>query len=394
MIKIDILPNYFLKEDKTFNKEEAINLCGKIAGVCYDKEGFSHLENEPIEKTKRRIDLTLNNGHHSVYDHININFNLQNIPKILAMIINNEKQYTTSEKSARYTPVIRKENSIITEKEESLYNKWMKIIEEKTREKYGYILSDYKITKLAQENARYMVTIFMPTQMIYTTTLRQINYIASWMYEYIKEEKKTNFEKKLQKYMQEFVDELKRLDVLEEGLLKNEKCRKFSLFGKDLDKKEEYFGDIYATTYKTTFACLAHTQRHRTLNYQIEILEEKEYFIPPILETEELKEEWLNDIKSVSDINPQGELIRVHETGSYDDFILKCKERLCSAAQLETETNTKNILNKYKENLEKKNHPLKEDIKKYSRGARCTFPTFKCSQDCNFKEGKLLDRKI
>ena len=91
-MKISILPNYFLNEDGTFNKQEAILLSGKIAGVCYDKEGFNHLINEDEEKTKRRVDMTLNNGHHSVYDHIMINFNIENIPKILAMILNNEKR--------------------------------------------------------------------------------------------------------------------------------------------------------------------------------------------------------------------------------------------------------------------------------------------------------------
>ena len=127
-IKVGILPNQYLKEDGTFDKDEAIKLSGKIAGICYDKEGFSHLENEPIERTMRRINMTINNGHHSVYDHINISFNLQNIPKILAMVLNNEHQYTTSEKSARYTPVERKEGSIITYDEERLYNKWINIL--------------------------------------------------------------------------------------------------------------------------------------------------------------------------------------------------------------------------------------------------------------------------
>ena len=102
-IKVSILPNHFLQPDGSFNKDEAIKLSGKIAGVCYDPEGFDHLENEPESKTMRRIDMTLNNGHHSVYDHIMISFNLQNLPKILAMVLNNEHQYTTSEKSARYT---------------------------------------------------------------------------------------------------------------------------------------------------------------------------------------------------------------------------------------------------------------------------------------------------
>ena len=115
-IKIDILNNYFMK-DGVFDREEAINFGGRLAGVCYSKEGYSKLESEPILNTKRRIDLTINNGHHSVYDHIGITFNIQNIPKILAMILNNEHQYTTSEKSARYTPVVRKDDSIISDRE-------------------------------------------------------------------------------------------------------------------------------------------------------------------------------------------------------------------------------------------------------------------------------------
>ena len=104
-MKIAILPNLYLKENGTFDKDKAFELSGKIAGVCYDKEGFEHLLKEDIENTKKRINNTLNNGHHSVYDHIMINFNIKGIPKILAMVLNNEHQYTTSEKSGRYTNV-------------------------------------------------------------------------------------------------------------------------------------------------------------------------------------------------------------------------------------------------------------------------------------------------
>ena len=39
-IKVGILPNQFLKVDGTFDKEKAIQLSGKIAGICYDEEGF------------------------------------------------------------------------------------------------------------------------------------------------------------------------------------------------------------------------------------------------------------------------------------------------------------------------------------------------------------------
>ena len=314
-IKVGILPNQFLKSDGTFDKDEAIKLAGKIAGVCYDKEGFAHIENESEEKTLRRVNVTLNNGHHSVYDHILINFNLQNIPKILAMVLNNESQYTTSEKSARFTPVVRQEGSIITEKEERLYNKWINIFKIKIKSQYGNIYDDNKIQKLAQENARYLVTVFMPTQMIYSTSLRQINYLASWMQEYIENADTNNsFERKLSSSMKEFLDGLANVNVLEDRLLKNEKHRSLSLFCKNLDKKEEHFGDVYSTTYKGSFALLAQAQRHRTIDYQMEMNDDKEYFIPPtIADDPMLVSEWLNDIKSVDNITPQGELIKINE---------------------------------------------------------------------------------
>ena len=395
-IKIDILPNYFLKDNGTFNKEEALKLSGKIAGICYDKEGFNHLLNEDENKTKRRIDRTLNSGHHSVYDHINISFNIQNIPKMLAMVINNEHQYTTSEKSARYTPIVVSQNSIITQREEKLYNKWVDIFKTIIKEKYSYIYNDNKIEKLAQENARYLVTVFMPTQMIYTTSLRQINYIASWMEKYIQTHDKNNyFENTLSLAMNEFINELDNKNILVSGLMNNEKNRNLSLFGNDLDTKKDYFGDVYTTNYKGTFASLAQAQRHRTLDYQMEFLDKSEFYVPEIIKDYNyLEDEYLRDINSVKNIIPQGELILINELGKYDDFILKCKERLCSGAQLEIMKQTKDILSKYKEALIASNHPLKSDIEKYTHGARCTFPDFNCSADCKFNEGKTLKRKI
>lgn len=395
-IKVGILPNQFLKKDGTFDKNEAIKLSGKIAGVCYDKEGFTHLENEQEEKTMRRVNMTLNNGHHSVYDHISISFNLQNLPKILAMVLNNEHQYTTSEKSARYTPVVRQEGSIITEDEERLYNKWIDLFKIKIKSQYGNIYNDAKIQKLAQENARYLVTVFMPTQMIYSTSLRQINYIASWMQACIEKADMNNtFERKLSISMQEFLDELARVNVLEKGLMENEKYRSLSLFGEDLDKREEHFGDVYSCTYKGSYSHLAQAHRHRTIWYQMEILEEKEYFVPPIIADDEtLVDEWLQDMQIVKDVNPQGELVLISERGIYETFILKCKERLCTAAQLEIMLQTRETLLKYKKALKESNSPLAKDIEKYSHGARCTFPDFNCSSDCKFNEGKTLIRKI
>jgi hypothetical protein len=286
--------------------------------------------------------------------------------------------------------------SFITEKEVCLYNKWLDIFKGKIKERYGHIHNDAKIQKLAQENARYLITIFMPTQMIYSTSLRQINYIASWMEKYIKESSCDNdFEENLIVSMKKFIGELERLNVLEEGLLRNEKDRGFSLIASNLEKREDYFDYIYDVTYKGSLAEVAHAHRHRTLDYKIRFLDKKEYFVPPIIaKDDQLLKSWLEDMESVKDVVPQGELVLINECGKYEDFILKCKERLCSAAQVEIMSQTRNNLLRYKETLESKNHPLAKDIAKYCRGARCTFPGFKCSQDCGFKEGKTLEREV
>lgn len=402
-MKIELIKNsVFVKEDGTFDLEKALELSGKFAGECYSKEGYFKLRNEALEKTKGRIDLTINNGHHSVYDHNNVTMEIVDIPKMLAMVLNNEKQYTTSEKSLRYTQVTN--NNGISDKEIDLYNEWMEIYQDLFNKSYSYICDDKKIKKLSQENARYLVTTFIPTQMIYTTTIRQYNYLASFMNDYIEKvkiecitnpRKDLNFERLLAYYMVEFIKELKRVNILDERLMHNEKCRKLSLFGENIIHTKDIFDEIYQTKYKISFACLAQAQRHRTLNYQMERTENKEYFVPPIIRNNsELTNKWLYDMDSVKENIPQGELILVKESGNYDNFILKCKERLCSAAQLEIMLNTKETLNRYRDALEEQYHYLAEDIQKYTKGARCTFPDFTCTSDCKFKEGKILTRKI
>ena len=152
-------------------KEKAINFAGKAAGICYLPSTLDVLFNEDEQKTERRANMTLKSGHHSVYDHPMYNLGLINVPKIIAMIINNEKMYTTSEKSARYTKMK------VSPEEETLYLKWIDIYKTEILKKYPQI-EDRKATKLAQENARKLISIFTPsTTMEYTVSFRQINYI-------------------------------------------------------------------------------------------------------------------------------------------------------------------------------------------------------------------------
>ncbi len=395
-MKVRLLPHTpFLRYDGKFDLKTATEYSAKLAGECYEPDGYEKLVNESEKKTIFRENLTLGLEHQTPYEHINIGFEIINLPKILAMVLNNERQCATSEKSARYTSIDSSIDPNISELEGNLYNKWMNIFRIKIKEQYGNCFDDKKIVKLAQENARYLVTVFASTKMIHTVPLVQINRIASYMKEYISDvNKNTHFDQLLKHSFREFIECFEELNILDERYQSNKKERKLSLFS-DKDYLKDEFGYSYAINYKGSFAQLAQAQRHRTIEYKMHLLENKEYFVPPILlDDKMLVEEWLNDINSVSYANPQGELISINEAGTYDKFILKTKERLCTAAQQEIMQQTKENLLKYKKALEEQNHPLAEDIVKYSKGARCTFQDYTCLKDCGFKEGKTLVRKI
>lgn len=374
----------------TADKNDYDMFSGRMAGVCYMSSTFAELQKEDSAKTIKRINLTKSNGHHSVYDHESITMYLNDIPKILAMVINNEHQYTTSEKSARYTKMT------LTQGEQTLYNKWLEIFKNRILKKYA---SDYpqfftpnRIEKLAQENARYLISVFTPTSMVYTTTYRQLNYLVAFLNDYINKPNKNTFESKLAGVMQEFVEKLKGTKFIDEKLSINDKNRHLSLFANGLEC-EEYFGDVYCTTYLASFAELAQAQRHRTINYQMS-LTENEYYVPPIIrDNDDLVAIWLSDIKSIGNY-PQGTLLKITEMGTLDNFILKMYERKCTFAQLEINQITSATLKKYENALRIKVHPRAEEMRNYLNGSRCTFPGYKCSSPCGFKLGVNETREI
>ncbi len=366
-------------------KEEALDFSGKSAGICYLPDNAEKLFLEEEEKTKKRVDRTIKSGHHSVFGHPHYNLLLEGVPKILAMILNNEKVYNTSEKSARYTVMQPSDD------EKELYEKWI--------EKYQKIISDKypefdekKIKKLAQENARYLISVFTPaTVMEYTTNFCQLNYIIHFCENYIKDENKNSkFDIKLKKVFEEFLSQLPNIKV--EGLDADLKNREFSFFAKR-ERKEE-FGENYCTTYLATFSEFAQAQRHRTLSYEISFLEENQFFVPPIIKGTKWEEEWKKDIKSLEENFPQGMLIKINERGTVENFVLKCTERLCGAAQLEIMNQTRETMSKYLEETKNTNTEVYEYLLPYSKGARCTFPRFRCTSPCIFGPKNAFLRKI
>jgi hypothetical protein len=364
-------------------KEEAVNFSGKSAGICYLPDTLDVLFNEPIEKTEKRASMNIQSGHHSVFGHATYNLSLEGIPKILAMILNNEKVYNTSEKSARYTVMQT------SDEEQVLYDKWIEIYKQRITEEYPNF-DEKRVKKLAQENARYLISVFTPaTVMEYSTNFCQLNYIINFAKDYIDNEPDTKFSVKLKEVFKEFIAALPDLEV--EGLNARFKNRKFSFFA-TRERKEE-FGENYCTNYKATFAELAQAQRHRTLAYEMSFSDINEFFVPDIIKGTEYEEEWLKDIKSLEDNFPQGLLININERGTIENFVLKCQERLCGAAQLEIAKQTKETMNRYLDAV-KDEEALYNYLLPYSKGARCTFPGFKCTAPCIFGPKLAMDRKI
>jgi len=374
-------------------------LDGKCAGECYEPDGWAKLKDEPTDKTEGRVGRTMLGEHQTPQEHVNITMELEEIPKILAMILNNEKQYATSEKSARYTNIVNSPG--LTESQKDLYNQWFVIIQKLITKKYGDVFDPNKIKKLAQENARYFISVFVPTQMIHTVPLAQLNRIAGWLGDLAGCIEKNQmppeelvFFNKMYSSIVLFLGELSRLNLLYEDLQSNRKQRAISLFAErtleNYHVADSFGDDVYVTSYWGSFAQFAQAHRHRTLWYEMVkpiVGETSQFYVPPIIADAGLTRQWLNDMYLVKDDFPQGMMVKINEKGPIDAFILKCKERLCSAAQLEIMQQTTKTLSMMQAAGVKKvqDIPVK---------ARCQFKDYTCPTPCGFAEGINLTRII
>ena len=365
---------------------------GHSANICYTAKNYDEILKEPIEKTLNRADGNKKNRHHSVFGHDTIQIYFENIPKLLAMMINNEHEYNTSEKSGRYTTMFG------TEEENELYRKWHKIFKEEITKVYpdNVYLTPAMIDKKAKENARYLLSVFMRTKLKYTTSFRQLNYIYDFTIKMLNEDTNNPLIQELKPYLKEFQKALLSTGFIDQDI-KDYRNRHFSLIQDD-NTYDDHFSRSYSVNYDATFVALADLLRHRTLDYSLSLKETKEYYVPIIIrDNDYLSQEWLKDISSLSDY-PQGLLVNVNETGKYEDFILKLFERICTAPQLEVMQITKEVLTKYVNTLKASKSPndqkIYAELVKYSHGSRCTFPNFTCPSECKFKEGISLTRKI
>ncbi len=369
------------KEGHVMTREEALLFGGRSAGICYTPG--TEFSDEAIEDTEDRIHRTLRDGHQSVYEHPHFALDIIGMPKMLVMLLNNQNVYVTSEKSARYTQM----EPIGREKE--LFTKWLGIIAGAIEKKYSKIREERRI-KLAQENARYMTSVFTPTTMRHTLSFRQINFFLHWFDQFTERTDLTEFEQRLVPHMQEFRQALDFLYV--EQIDPNTRLRKLSLFAER--ERSEEFGENYSINYEGSPAQLAQAQRHRTLRYEMGRVTgaPTRYFVPPIIAQDTLlTQEWLRDMESVAGAYPQGMLITINERGTLEDFISKLGERMCGRAQLEIVIQTNETLGRY---LSGAPEHIQDELTPYSKGARCTFPDYNCKSRCGWGAKKSLTRLI
>lgn len=374
-----------------FNMHEALKFCAKAAGVCYNEENFKKLQNEAPENTEKRLKQVLNSGHHSVFDHFRFTFEFEDIPKIIAMVFNSEHDYATSEKSGRYTKLNK-----LPELEQELYNKWKDIFEKLILETYPQMYKEgaknpmLDIQKKAQENARLFVSVFTPvTNMLYSVSLRQLNYIVYLCNKFIEEAEDTDFNKKLKASLSEFLPHFD--DYIVEGLIPKGKNRSLLFLG---DEKYLHFPDYYHYDYMHTdflsFTALAQAHRHRTERYFAYPTTIFTPYIPKIIRGTEYEDMWNEDMQKVKGQYPQGQLLKVVCHGDINTLKLQATERCCGQAQLETMEYVENKIAAFI-----KNSDLADDMLKYTGGhtAKCQFKDGWCSRKCMLGANQI-ERKI
>lgn len=446
-------------------------LSGRAAGVCYMPDDYFDDGVYDKEKAMKRAASTSESGHHSVYDHGHITFVIKT-NKMMCMILNSLGVYATSEKSARYTKMKPE-----TELEEQLYDKWRRKIQSLILNKYPFIdddilskrlckrmgieqskavvngscdhikedeyleneLNELKKSetlpsyKLAQENARYMISVFTPTTIEYTTSFRQAFLITDYLNKLAAnlDNADDTFSKKLKSYTIKLREAFE--DAIGDNRLHDNKNQYIRLLeaqhigelvdkGKPgmsfvpytdmkerLESKKEVVGDSYTLVYEGSLAMLAQAQRHRTLRYTMCLQEpgERGFYVPEIVKDAGLEAEWTEDIESVAYCVPQGTIVRITEQGIFEDFALKCKERMCGRAQLEVMRATTKSLEKFilnRNNLSYSNKQLLLSMTEprtcngvssaYVIVPRCQFKDFKCTEGCTWGCNEAINRLI
>jgi hypothetical protein len=207
------------------------------------------------------------------------------------------------------------------------------------------------------------------------------------------------FERRLQEDIVALGEELKASNLYIPEL-RDTKGRKFNILAKqegyNIDKANESYGDSYLIKTKYSFAAFAQVERHRTIDYFICFDgNAKDFYVPECIRGTEHETEWLADLNSIADNTPIATMIDVVETGLFTNYLLKCDERLCGRAQLETMKNVIATLQEFDKRDELSPFMREEMKRHYCDGEiRMKCNNIKCKEPCFWGPIKAQTKKV
>ncbi len=418
--------NQFLTENGLLDQKQAFIYSGIKAAWCFKPGDATPESIRSMDKDALlRMGLeTFINDHGTPDEHYQVSIEITGIPKLLCMILNDEHQYTTCERSLRYTKV--KESEYITPLEVKLYNKWYNINLEIFKTKYyDWFLKVNKndvtealkdMGKKSQENARNFVSVLTPTSIAYSAPWYQWQKIAVFLLD-MANYPNTNLEKMIAPYAHDFVKQLIDLKIVvltkdaallypelkpkmnlnKEIFYSNNKGIKLSMFADNnpfsgIDKPNEFNAAINYNSQMSISAC-AQGHRHRTGYWEFKEMDEYVYIIPEFIKGTQYESEYIKDMLEVKGLFPQGQMIRFNLISSLKNIILYMgQERACERAQQEIENwyvNT--LLPDIVKGLEKRPEYQKEYVllkTGYLNRCRCAYPNYNCPNPCGHPRTK------
>lgn len=421
-------------------QDNIFRISGKAAAVYYKPEGFD--ENN-LESLKKRAIEEAARENYSIFEHDCITFKL-NTSKIMGMVLKSMNFYNSTEKSTRYTML-----ELETDIEKEIYAKWKNIFEKLVRSYYGDFYTEDDIQKHAMENARYFTSIFTPTTMIYTVPFSRAVLLSQWLkslselmgnvnvnvgnnevnldYNWVYGRFATecgeladvigeaigvyNFGDIITNTINDGVEFFRVANYIlktKDIVAKDEDLQKKEIGDLYKDSiKEDFYSDCYISNYKASFVAVSQMETHRALHYSIDIpVHCVQPYIPKIIRGSAYEVQWREDFQKLLDMQilPQATLLEVSECGRFEDFYMKCKQRLCSKSQLEiTEITRDQVVKfaKYSSNLSGMNQILLGNMIRKGPGvnwkkpetviveSRCKFADFHCDNPCKIKNDTI-----
>lgn len=263
----------------------------------------------------------------------------ENIPKILAMLLNKEGVLSI--------PNPAEKTDQLTGEDRFVYTEWLHTFRHLFKRNHQ-TMESAEIEFLARKNAEYLLSVFTPITVVCSISTKQLGHIVGYFKSFTDEGYKGDFYAALRKHMLLFLKKIEHLDI--NGLICDNKIVE-PLINNNEFGHNECFSEVFSTTYLGSYAQLYELQSLNSgLSYTSCSTVLPEFYTPQILfHDKELVMNWLWEMKRSSVICPQGKCIMISERGTYENFILKANRCFTQASLPEASIQTNKTLQIYLE---------------------------------------------